>query len=272
MSRKIPLPVLVVAGDILGQFYTHREIDLLFVEQGVPGDPPEGNKVIKCTAWLKRLNKEDEQLDRFGMLGRLLEQFMEVDAISPENGEWLEISRERVRTILGKHGLSYHQGGQILGVASGGATISLEATLRKRSLSTLEAEFQRALSNLDTDPAAAVTAACAILEALCKVYIEDEGLEMPSKETAKPLWSVVQKHLGLDPSQLVDDDLKRILTGLSSIVDGIGCLRTHAGSAHGRGRRSYRIESRHARLAVHASHTWCSFVLETWEARKTKPV
>ncbi len=129
-------------------------------------------------------------------------------------------------------------------------------------------ESQRALASVETDPGAAITAACASVESLCHVCIEDEGLTPPTDQSIKPLWKVVQAHLGLDPSQLADDDLKRILSGLTSIVDGLGALRTHVGSAHGRGRRPYRPSPRHARLAVHAAHTLAIFVLETWDARK----
>jgi hypothetical protein len=100
-----------------------------------------------------------------------------------------------------------------------------------------------------------------------RIYIEDENLEMPAAKTIKPLWGVVSKHLGLEPAAMPDDDLKRILSGMSSIVDGVGALRTHAGSAHGAGRKQYRPQSRHARLAINSAHTLAMFILETWEAR-----
>ena len=66
--------------------------------------------------------------------------------------------------------------------------------------------------------------------------------------------------------------MKKVLSGLNSIVDGIGSLRTHTGSAHGRGRRVYRLQARHARLAVHASHTLVGFFIETWDERKRKAI
>jgi hypothetical protein len=109
-------------------------------------------------------------------------------------------------------------------------------------------EFRRALENVEKDPPATLTAASSILESLFKVYIEDEGLLMPSDKSIMPLWKVVKEHLGLDPKNLEDDDLRKILQGLVSIVDGIGSARTHAGSAHGRGRKTYAVQPRHARL------------------------
>lgn len=78
------------------------------------------------------------------------------------------------------------------------------------------------------------------------------------------LWDVVRKHLGFDPSAVEDEDMKVILTGLIATIHGIGALRTHAGSAHGKGRKPYKVEAKHARLAINAAHTICIFVIESW--------
>lgn len=58
------------------------------------------------------------------------------------------------------------------------------------------------------------------------------------------VWNIVRLDLGFDSGRLEDDGLKKILSGLSSIVDGLGVLRAHAESAHGRGRTRYIIHSR----------------------------
>lgn len=92
---------------------------------------------------------------------------------------------------------------------------------------------------------------------------------MPSEQSIKPLWKVVRKDLNLDPAIVNDDDLKAILSGLAAIVEGTGSLRTHKGSAHGRGKITYKLKPRHARLAAHAAFTIASFVLEAWGERGT---
>ncbi|MCU1326933.1 MAG: hypothetical protein JWN34_2303 [Bryobacterales bacterium] len=72
-------------------------------------------------------------------------------------------------------------------------------------------KFRRSLAHVESDPPAAITAACAILEALFKIYIEDhEGLAMPSDQSVKPLWKTASKHLGLDPAAVQDDDIRKI--------------------------------------------------------------
>lgn len=265
---RIPNPVAMVVGDVLGaHYYSHRLLNNLFIEKGAPGDPPIGNCAEKCQQWLKRAS-EDENVDALGVLGAVLEEFMEVDrSLQYMNMDALEKARDRVKNILARYGLSYHLGGNIIGAKSGAPSRSLEMILRARDLTALEVEFNRALNNVETDPPACITAACATIEALCKVYIEDQHLQLPSEQSIKPLWKVVQRHIGLEPSHVEDDDIKRVLSGLTSIVDGIGALRTHAGSAHGRGRRSYKLTAIHARLAINSAHTIAVFVLETWGTR-----
>lgn len=138
-------------------------------------------------------------------------------------------------------------------------------------MKAIEIEYERAYKSIESDPPAALTAACAILESVCKCYLEDEGLTLPNKQVLGTLWPEVANQLGLSPKSVADDDLKRILQGLFSIGDGVAALRTHQGSAHGKSEaKSYKLEPRHARLAVHAAHTMAMFVLETWEARRRK--
>ena len=140
-----------------------------------------------------------------------------------------------------------------------------------QGIEALDTEYRRAYSQIEADPPAAITASCAILEAVCKTYLLEEGIALPSKQVLGALWAATSQHLGLTPKVVEDDDLRQILTGLSSIAVGVAALRTHVGSAHGHAdlpsTKRYRVGARHARLAVHAAHTMALFVLETWEAR-----
>jgi hypothetical protein len=93
---------------------------------------------------------------------------------------------------------------------------------------------------------------------------------MPSDKSIKPLWNVLRKDLNLDPTVTADEDLRKTLSGLGSVVDGIGSLRTHRGSAHGQGRRIYKLKARHARLVVNAASTLAIFIIEAWNEKKAK--
>ena len=270
-QERIPTALATLVGELLGSHYfNHRAIDLLFQEAGAPEEVPDGSCAQKSTTWLKRASA-DPKVDALKVLGKVLAHYMEsANPRYPATSEEIEVDRQRIRDCLARFGMSYRKGGVVLGGGSGPSSRALEEVLRDRDLGGVEVEFSRALGLLLVDPAAAVTAACAIVEAICKVYIQDENLPLPSEQSLKPLWKVVQGDLGLDPAQVADDDLKRILSGLTSVLDGLGALRTHAGSAHGRGRRPYSLETRHARLAVHSAHSLALFAIESWESRKSK--
>jgi len=124
------------------------------------------------------------------------------------------------------------------------------------------------LHNVEGSPREAVSTACNILESLFKIYIEEEKLGLPAKQDLQPVWAVVRKHLGIDPSKIEDRDIQEILSGILAVVSGIGALRTLASSAHCAGVKGYKLESRHARLAVHSAHTIALFVLESWAKKK----
>ena len=164
-------------------------------------------------------------------------------------------ARERIRAAPRKEGLSYSRGGHIHGAALSGPSRSLAQRIKAEGIPAIEIEYERAYKAIDSDPGAAVTAACAILESVCKSYLEAQGHALPRKQVLGALWPQVASYLDLSPKDVADDDLKRILQGLYSIGDGVAALRTHAGSAHGHAQgKSYRLAPRHARLAVHAVH------------------
>jgi hypothetical protein len=179
---------------------------------------------------------------------------------------WLA-KKQRIENVLQKYGLRYLRGGRIVETGTGLASETLAQVLEQHDFDTIEVEFRRAIQMVNEDPGGAITAGCALLEALFKAYLEEKGVGLPNKETVKPLWSLVQKELGLDPKDQTDLDIQRILTGMISVVDGIGALRTHAGSAHGGGKLRYRVKPRHARLLINSANTLALFLIETWKGR-----
>ena len=243
-------------------------MDSLFIYAGAPGDPPPGSKSAKALEWLRRTNKDESILDPLGVLGKLIENYME-QQLDPDSS-WDQgpvKDRERILNILARCELQYVKGGNIVG-ALGAPSRTLEHFIRDRDIPAVNIEFERSLASVDLDPREAVSAASNILESICKVYIDDNDLERPSKQELNSVWTIVRKDLGFDPSLVEDQDLQKILSGMISVVHGVGSLRTHASSAHGAGRKCYKIEPRHARLAIHAAHTIALFILESWDRKK----
>lgn len=267
MRREIPARVIAVVAEVTAASESHATLDNLFMYAGAPGDPPEGSKAAKALAWLRRVNK-DETTDPLKVLGCLIEGYME-EVVDPFDLRYdrSKERKERISRVLAQCELQYVKGGRVVG-SLGTPSRTLEQMIRDRDLTSINEEFDRALRNVEASPREAVSAACNLLEALCKTYIHEERLEMPAKQDLQPVWSVVRKSLRMDPSRIEDRDLKEILSGIFAIVNGIGSLRTHASSAHGSGRNRYNLEPRHARLAVHAAHTVALFILESWDKRK----
>jgi hypothetical protein len=265
VGREIPVPVIAVVADAFGTKYTHVRIDYFMKSAGVLGEPPLGNKPDKTRLWLNQANKLNA--DPLAILGKVIAELMEVDGGGYASDTSLEPERENVREVLAANGLAYLKGGYI--VTTGATTVSrtLQDIIHNRDLPGLQTEFDRIHENVESDPASAVTASCALLESLFKTYIEEEELDMPSEQSVKPLWKVIRADLKFDPAATQDNDLKTILSGLAAIVEGTGSLRTHKGSAHGRGKTTYKLKPRHARLAAHAAFTLASFVLEAWQER-----
>jgi hypothetical protein len=265
----IPPSVIGTVSPILAEAYTHAQLNALFMAAGFPGDAPEGNKIEKCRNWLRRANSESS--DPLRMFGALIAEFMDAE-VSPwvmdrSSGEDL---RDRIAAALAREGMSYSRGGYIHGAALSGPSRSLAERIKSDGIKAIEIEYNRAYKSIESDPGAAVTAACAILESVCKCYLEEQRIALPKRQVLGTLWPEVANHLGLSPKDVADDDLKRILQGLYSIGDGVAALRTHKGSAHGQSdEKGYRIAPRHARLAVHAAHTMAMFVLETWLTQRS---
>lgn len=262
-KHKIPNAVCAVVAEVIGQhYYSHTRLNTMFYEAGALGEPPIGNCVDKCTSWLKRCNDAPE-IDAFQVLGKVLEHYMEVVASEPLDHP----QRLRIEKTLAKYGLRYLQGGVIVEDNVAVPAKSLKDILEQHDLPAVQIEFERALTDVQKDPEASLTAACSMVESICKIYIEERNLQKPNKETIKDLWKIAASDLNFNPASVEDEDLRRVLSGLSSIVDGLGSIRTHAGSAHGRGKKRYRVAPRHARLVIHAAHTLTVFLIETWQSK-----
>jgi hypothetical protein len=92
------------------------------------------------------------------------------------------------------------------------------------------------------------------------------------KKDIKGLFNAIKRPLGLSPDRtdldsLIADDVRKILGGLATVVEGIGALRTHGGDAHGRERGYTRIDHRIASLAIHSASTVALFLMETWQRK-----
>lgn len=135
LVKPLPIPVCSIVGDVLGQHYfNHATLERLFYEAGAVGEVPPGNCVTKCQTWLKRMHLE--VADPFTVLGKVIEEYMEVDrGIAEYSGQ--PDGRQKIRDVLARSGLSYRSG-LILGAATALPTKTLTEVLKSRDLGEVD--------------------------------------------------------------------------------------------------------------------------------------
>jgi hypothetical protein len=128
--------------------------------------------------------------------------------------------------------------------------------------------WTKALERRATDPEGAITAARTLLESVCKTILDDAGAPYNKKDDLPKLYRKTAETLKLVPADYADEQIKRILGGATTVVEGVGSLRNQHGDAHGKGRSSYRLSERHAALAVNMAGTMALFLMQTFEVRQ----
>ena len=272
-TQLIPLEIIAFLSKELPQFNSHTELDTLFLSAGIASDSiPNENREKKVQRKLSNINDScSEPIQKLEIL--LNEATKPVTGNDVSFGylktreEKKKTFKENIETELNKHGFAYINGKILPSKSLSPASITLSDLIKNRNVESINREFDRAIKNLNTNPLDAISSACNILESILKVYILEKGLELPNTQILKELWKVVKEDFKFGLSKLGQDDLQKINSGSTSIIDGIASIRTHESSAHGGGPESYIPEVRQARLVVNAAHSLAVYILETWEAQ-----
>ncbi|HDR6822684.1 TPA: abortive infection family protein [Bacillus thuringiensis] len=122
---------------------------------------------------------------------------------------------------------------------------------------------------LDGDYDGAITNARSLVEEVLLALEERiTGERGKNKGDISEIYNRFKKYMNFDPSQKdVNDTLKQILTGLNSIVIGIGRLRSKASDSHA---RTYKPSKHHAELAVNTAKTFTSFIISSYLYQQEK--
>ena len=135
------------------------------------------------------------------------------------------------------------------------------------NLPGLHAEIDRLAHAAEDDPSLAVGTAKEMVETICKTILQDRGVTTRGEDLPQ-LVRAVAKELALLPDDIPDhakgsDVIRRMLSNLNQVSQGIAELRNLYGTGHGRDGRFVGIQPRHAKLAVGAAATLGMFLMET---------
>lgn len=151
---------------------------------------------------------------------------------------------------------------------------AIRSMISASDLPGLHAEIDRLAHATEDDPSLAVGTAKEMIETICKTILDDRGLSSQGKDLPQ-LVRTVARELALLPENIPDrakgsEVIKRMLSNLNQVSQGIAELRNLYGTGHGRDGRFVGLKPRHARLAVGAAATLGSFLLETHLDRPTE--
>ena len=142
-------------------------------------------------------------------------------------------------------------------------------------LEGLLSQIDRLVHAAENDPPLAVGTAKELVETICKTILEERGVSTHNEDMGKNIHAV-SKELSLlrddIPSKAKGADvIRRVLSSLNQISQGLAELRNLYGTGHGRSGRTTGIQPRHAKLAVGAATTLATFLMETHLERDALP-
>jgi len=138
----------------------------------------------------------------------------------------------------------------------------------------LAEQIRRLESSIETDPSLAIGTAKELIETCCKTILAERGQAVFGTPDVSTLTKLTLKELKLVPEGIPDaargaDVIKRLLSNLGTIGNGLAELRGLYGTGHGKHGSATGLGVRHAKLAVGAAATLVVFLFETHTETKS---
>jgi hypothetical protein len=135
-------------------------------------------------------------------------------------------------------------------------------------------QINRMESAIDGDPELAIGTAKEFVETVCKTILADRGKPVTGTPDIPTLTKETLRELKLVPDGIPNqakgsDSIKRLLSNLATIGQGLAEIRNLYGSGHGKDGKTQAIKPRHAKLAVGAAATLATFLFETHKETKS---
>ncbi len=158
-------------------------------------------------------------------------------------------------------------------LAGGPSFQDLRQQARSLDANHLAEQIRRMEDSVENDPRLAIGTAKELVETCCKTILAERGMELPRKADIPTLTKTTLKELNLVPEDVPKaargaDVIKRLLSNLATIGNGLAELRSLYGTGHGQHGSSSGLTARHAKLAVGAASTLAVFLFETHQQSK----
>ena len=150
----------------------------------------------------------------------------------------------------------------------------LKSTASSFDAKHLAEQIRRIENSINDDPALAIGTAKELVETCCKTILSERGKPVTGTPDIPKLTKATLKELKLVPEDIHEqsrgsDVIKRLLSNLATIANGLAELRGLYGTGHGKDGKSGGLSRRHAKLAVGAASTLATFLFDTHEETKS---
>lgn len=165
--------------------------------------------------------------------------------------------------------------GRYIGVHGTPALNAAKETLAGTDPSYVAQQVTRIEAAVVNDPSLAIGTAKELVETCCKTILTDRGIQFTKNADLPELVKLTAKELELTPADIPDqakaaDTIKRLLSNLATITQGVAELRNHYGTGHGKVAGARGLQPRHAKLAAGAASTLAVFLAETHNERTNR--
>jgi len=188
-------------------------------------------------------------------------------------GEFWPFIKEQSGTYAGRRRFLAEQFDTVLTFLMQQAAIPgpapLDRTLNMLDVSHVTAAWQAALERSASDPGGAIAAARTLVVTACKRILDAQGVLYANTDDLLTLYRLTADLLNLSPSQHTEPVFREILGGCQTVVDGLDALTHPRTEAHGTALGGLRPAPRHAELAVNLAGTMSTFLLATWNSKRT---
>jgi hypothetical protein len=160
------------------------------------------------------------------------------------------------------------EGGRIVSGAGIPSLASIKDTAAVFDAKHMADQIRRMESSVESDPSLAIGTAKELIETCCKTILSERGKPVTGTPDVSTLTKETLKELKLIPEGIHEakrgaDVIKRLLSNLGTIGNGLAELRGLYGTGHGKHGRTIGLGTRHAKLAVGAAATLTVFLFET---------
>lgn len=133
-------------------------------------------------------------------------------------------------------------------------------------------QITRMETAVNTDPGLAIGTAKELIETCCRTILKERGVKCSDSAEITDLVKLTAKTLALTPDDISEkakaaEVIKRLLSNLGTIVQGVAELRNLYGTGHGKAAGVKGLDTKHAKLAVGAAATLAVFLVETHNAK-----